>query len=459
MKEIKKKNKPGVFDLFVFDGTTAISLTPPDNLPQFVVFKRDGEETKITISFIKTLPTKDKLNLEVNNIINVLTKKYLRALNLMLIGRNYFYKKPIEVRGMPLKIFKGFTFVMNAALGGKLNVIIDLTSRVMQEKSVRSMMDQVANDVRRQFGRRPQAEINTEIQRRVQHTVSGMVVLCQYNHCTWRIDHVDWTKSLESTFDCGGKEMTYRDYYLQQYNIKVTSTLPGLLVSVKKRKGEIVKKTLLIPELCNPTGVTEEMKNNFKVMKALSLNTRLPPSKRVSSINYLVSQIINDNKSKKDISKLPLKLDPNPCKIKGRLMEPFDISFKRGSTRIAANKSFMRDVQNVGFINGSTPINNWVFAYAKRDERQAKNFGRSMIQISGKKGCQFGQPLWLAAPDVNRDRVSAWRKIMTEAIKKKTASTSFFVAWPRLSSIFLCEVRLYRPVSGCQSMYLDQHIK
>lgn len=374
-------------------------------------------EVTINITYIKSISTYDKLNLEVNNVINVLTKKLLRALNLMQINRNYYYKNPIDVQGNPFKIFQGFTFVMNAAPKGKLNVIIDLTSRVMQERNVRSIMSEIANQTKRSLGNRPREEITREIQRRVQHALSGMVVLCQYNYTTWRIDHVDWSKSLSSTFDCQGTPKSFRDYYLERYNLKVASNEFGLLVIVKKRKGVVIKETLLIPELCNPTGVTEEMKNDFRVMKGLSLHTRFPPSKRVQQINQLVGQILNDQKAREQMAKMPLKLHETSCQVPARVMGPFDIHFaNKAKTRIDKNKNFLRDVARTGPMNGAVNIQKWVIVYARSNEREAKNFGRSIMQSASKMGCQMAQPQYLAAPDARRDRVSAWRGVMGQAI-------------------------------------------
>jgi len=412
-----------LFEPWVFNGTTAYSLTGPEVLgaQQRLTLTSDDKTSSITIEYIKSISTYDKLRPEVSNLLNILTKKLLRALDLIQIGRNYFYKKPMQVRGQPLELYKGFTFVVSPAVEGKLNVIIDLTSRVVRNKTVRDIMNEISQTVRGSFRGRPEQDIHKEIERRVQHAISGMVVLCKYNLQTWRIDHVKWTVNLNSEFECGGKQTSFRQYYLERYKLNVRSNDAGLLVSVRKRKGVVVKETMLIPELCHPTGVTEEMKANFQVMKALSLNTRLPPSKRVNEINYLVNNILQQEKAQSQMAKMPLTLDKNSSRVQARVLGPFDVVFNRGKTTLRDNKSFSRDVRDAGFFKGSVPlkIGTWCFLYSKQFEREAKQFGRCLIQLSGRQGCQLKDPVWLPAPPARSDKVKVWTGILNQAMAKR----------------------------------------
>jgi len=47
----------------------------------------------------------------------------------------------------------------------------------------------------------------------------------------------------------------------------------------------------LVPELCNLTGLTEAMKSDFKLMKALQIHTLVTPSVRQQSIIDFVNRI------------------------------------------------------------------------------------------------------------------------------------------------------------------------
>ena len=71
--------------------------------------------------------------------------------------------------------------------------------------------------------------------------------------------------------DDNGREKSFADYYQERYNITIKDKKQPLLVSRAKKKTkeeEDVNKTIaLIPELCNLTGLTDQMKADFKVMK------------------------------------------------------------------------------------------------------------------------------------------------------------------------------------------------
>lgn len=47
----------------------------------------------------------------------------------------------------------------------------------------------------------------------------------------------------------------------------------------------------LVPELCNLTGLTENMKNDFKLMKVLNNATLLEPEKRRKALIDLINTI------------------------------------------------------------------------------------------------------------------------------------------------------------------------
>ena len=109
----------------------------------------------------------------------------------------------------------------------------------------------------------------------------GAVVLTRYNNKTYRVDDIDWERNPTSTFtDDNGREKSFLDYYREKYNIVIEDKKQPLLVSRAKRKTkeeeDIGKFLLLVPELCNLTGLTDDMRSDFRVMKDVAQFT--PPS-------------------------------------------------------------------------------------------------------------------------------------------------------------------------------------
>ena len=47
----------------------------------------------------------------------------------------------------------------------------------------------------------------------------------------------------------------------------------------------------LVPELCYLTGLTEEMKGNFRIMKEVGSHTRLTPSQREAALHKFLQSV------------------------------------------------------------------------------------------------------------------------------------------------------------------------
>ena len=48
---------------------------------------------------------------------------------------------------------------------------------------------------------------------------------------------------------------------------------------------------LLIPELCHMTGLTDEMRSDFRVMKDLAVHTRVGPAQRVDTLSRFMEDL------------------------------------------------------------------------------------------------------------------------------------------------------------------------
>lgn len=100
---------------------------------------------------------------------------------------------------------------------------------------------------------------------------------------------MDFKQSPMSTFkERSGNSITFAQYYKQAYNITIHNLDQPLLVSLPKAKdyhrGDGDKPILLVPELCNFTGLTDEMRTNYHLMKKFSDKTRKPPSIKIQTI-------------------------------------------------------------------------------------------------------------------------------------------------------------------------------
>ncbi|KAB1272421.1 Piwi-like protein 4 [Camelus dromedarius] len=123
----------------------------------------------------------------------------------------------------------------------------------------------------------------------------GLIVLTRYNNKTYRINDIDWSVKPTHTFQKrDGTEITYVDYYKQQYDITLSDLNQPVLVSLLKSKRNDdpeVRMAHLIPELCFLTGLPSQATTDFQLMKAVAEETRLNPLGRQQRLARLADDI------------------------------------------------------------------------------------------------------------------------------------------------------------------------
>jgi aubergine len=83
--------------------------------------------------------------------------------------------------------------------------------------------------------------------------------------------------------------------FFQRYGLTIKNTTQPLLVSkAKQRLSDGVEQTYiyLVPELCRLTGLTDDMRNNFQLMKAIADHTRMVPEKRIDTLMKFAQRIL-----------------------------------------------------------------------------------------------------------------------------------------------------------------------
>lgn len=108
----------------------------------------------------------------------------------------------------------------------------------------------------------------------------------------YRITDILWNENPANTFDQRGKgPVTFVDYYINTYNLRIQDLRQPLISSVDRRTGQEFK---LIPELMNPIGLTDQMRANFRCMNAVAEYTRLQPHERFQQTEQLARRLAGD---------------------------------------------------------------------------------------------------------------------------------------------------------------------
>jgi aubergine-like protein len=84
----------------------------------------------------------------------------------------------------------------------------------------------------------------------------------------------------------------------------------------------------LIPELCSVTGISDAMRQDFSLMKEMSVYTHVGPSERFQQLNGFLNDIQGREEGRKELNKWQISLDEKLVELTGRTMEAETIIYK-----------------------------------------------------------------------------------------------------------------------------------
>ncbi len=84
----------------------------------------------------------------------------------------------------------------------------------------------------------------------------------------------------------------------------------------------------LIPELCCITGISDSMRQDFSLMKEMSVYTHVGPNERFQQLNGFLNDIQGREEGRKELNKWQISLDKGLVELTGRTMEAESIIYK-----------------------------------------------------------------------------------------------------------------------------------
>lgn len=248
------------------------------------------------------------------------------------------------------------------------------------------------------------------------------MVITRYNNKTYRVDDVAYDKKPSDSFERGETSESYIEYYKRQYNIEIRDLKQPLLISRKevRMSGEAEKREYvfcLIPELCYLTGLTDEMRSNFTVMKDLATYTKLTPHARVGSYKKFLENVNNNEVSKGILADWGLALDSDPSKVTARVMDEEKVIFAKGKTAgVGPQADFNRHLMNNEVLE-AIDIQNWLLVYVSNDKIYAGYLEDNLKKVMGATGVRVSPPRRIV---LENDRTETY----ISAIRKELNDTS-----------------------------------
>lgn len=225
------------------------------------------------------------------------------------------------IKHSPCFFRAGYVTAVDEYEGG-LMLCLDVSHRVLCQTTALELMTNAYNSD------------PTTVKHNATTALLGAVVLTRYNNKTYRVDDIDFDHSPKDTFSYRGRTISYLEYYKNEYNIEIKDRRQPLLINMTERTiiGQAEKERemiCLIPELCYLTGLTDTMRNDFKVMRDIASITRVTPNQRANSLRTFCANVAKSPAASEILSGWGLTIDPNPLQLQARQLDHETISFAR----------------------------------------------------------------------------------------------------------------------------------
>ncbi|KAL8191113.1 UNVERIFIED_CONTAM: hypothetical protein K2H54_068156 [Gekko kuhli] len=222
----------------------------------------------------------------------------------------------------------------------------------------------------------------------------GLIVLTRYNNKTYRIDDIEWSVKPTDTFQKrDGTQISYQDYYKQQYDIVVSDLNQPMLVSqLKAKRGADTAEprvVLLVPELCYLTGLSSRATSDFRLMKDLAQETHLTPQNRQQRLSRLADNIQRNKDARLELETWGLQLGCQ-ASLTGRVVTTEKILMQDVIMPMSAGDWF-RDMRNVR-VMGVVPLENWLVVFSNRNSELAHNLMQCLRRVGGPMGFRIEYP-------------------------------------------------------------------
>lgn len=357
-------------------------------------------EKKNQVTSLKSLEAGEN-KAELLRFMNVTLKNKMMIDNYVEIGRNKkYYRKDLTERvgvgNFNYLVYRGFKTAYDVYEDG-LRLMVDYTARIIHESSVWEDVGYY----RKAMGLRDEEIMENYIVGRSVWTMYG-------SQKSYKIDKVLTNKGIDSPFP-NPDYKSYKDYFQKRYKVTLKDPNQWLLVHIQKikvkdHKGKVVEEQqqehVFPSELVSSTGIPEEERSNYQVMKAFAELTCIPPDQRFNEFQKLIDSLNKSSGKSIDNTKadpLGLKIDPKANQLEGTYLN-------KPKIMSAPNKGTVpqKDRIDVKNIYSQEPLLNWTVVYDKFSDRNLDTVIGNLISSCGRFGIKVDDPYTYLLPQSGR---------------------------------------------------------
>jgi len=367
----------------MFDGAILYTRKKTEGLnkPAISINER-GEKYQLTFLFKRKCNPGDR---QVIQLYNILFGRIFRVLKFSQHKRKYFDSQgAYNIREHNINVWPGYVTAVDQYEGGLL-LQLDASFRVLRTETVRDLMRTIY--IRYPSNTKPELD----------KALLGVSVLTRYNNKSYVIDEIDTDASVKDTFhNEKGQEISYIDYYKNQYNIEIMDKEQPLLLHRVRKKAigeeDIEKVICLVPELCLLTGLTDAMRADFRVMQEVAKFTRISPQKRIESIDNFIRRVNGSEVARQILADWGLSIIPQPIKLSGRILNPETMYFGGNYKEIVSSKGDWNRAATSKPVLTAVALKKWAIFFPHRSMTDVRAFCTTMIQQAKRMGIEMSNP-------------------------------------------------------------------
>jgi aubergine-like protein len=391
---------------YVFDGQEILfTMVKFDEISKNL---QDGDQTyNVTIKHVKNLSS-DKIDMSILQAFNLVYRSNLRYLKKTKIGRNFFDLNLKFSIGGNLEIVPGQQQTLYKTQLGLLSCR-DVAWKILRTENCLQILQQLQEKWQ---GKTLQDKFEQEVKKRIMY-------LPHQNQRTVFITGVNWKMNPNYKFkNQENKEISFVNYYKNVYKYDIKDLSQPMLES-RRKSGKI---DYYVPEMCKPTGLTDELRKKRHIMQAIKEETGLTPKDRFSSI---VHSLRKENSNKDFVTALKrfdYEQDDRPIEIDARILSPETIIFGDNKNQKVENGSW--DVKNKK-MRSAKAINNWVLVYPPKSKmsdedpnHEVNMFLETLKKVSNYLGISMSDPTF--AP-TDRDNLEHYISAIEEYTNQNTS--------------------------------------
>ena len=281
--------------------------------------------------------------------LNILIKLQQKSLGLKQLTNNPTFFNPdqaVELDHIGLSIWNGYKATVNS-VGSRVLLSLDICSKIINKKNVLEAIEEVRDK-------------NPDLRRkRILNLLQNQIIMTRYNKRFYRIMDVDFEANPTSTFQTKEGDISFRDYVLKQYQIKITDNRQPLLIALQRKQ-----ELKLVPELCFLTGVPEAARRNGNVMREVRDANKSNPVDRFAAITQHAARMTAQGRELSE--RQNLILEPDPIRITATEFNPVKIQFKTEAVDCTDRGFSIRSA-----VKNSSPIRLLRICYTANDYNNA----------------------------------------------------------------------------------------